>query len=79
LGIFGNDDKNPTADQVDRTEQELKRHGKAYAFHRYDGAGHSFFDYGRPAYRPEQAADAWQKVFAFFDKHLAATAQSAAA
>ena len=80
LGIFGNDDKNPTADQVNRTEQELKRHGKTYEFHRYDGAGHSFFDYGRPAYRPEQCADAWQKVFAFFDKHLAASAgQSAAA
>ena len=80
LGIFGNDDRNPTADQVNRTEQELKRLGKTYEFHRYDGAGHSFFDYGRPAYRPEQCADAWQKVFAFFDKHLVAGAgQSAAA
>jgi carboxymethylenebutenolidase len=80
LGIFGNDDRNPNIDQVNRTEQELKRYGKAYEFHRYDGAGHSFFDYGRPAYRPEQAADAWQKVFTFFDKHLVAAAgQSAAA
>ena len=80
LGIFGNDDKNPTADQVNRTEQELKRHGKSYEFHRYDGAGHSFFDYRRPAYRPDQCADAWQKVFACFNKHLVGSAgQSAAA
>jgi carboxymethylenebutenolidase len=74
LGIFGNDDKNPTRDDVNRTEETLKRYGKTYEFHRYDGAGHSFFDWGRPAYRPEQATDAWQKVFAFLDKHLVAAA-----
>lgn len=79
LGIFGNDDRNPNVDQVNRTEQELMRHGKTYAFHRYDGAGHSFFDHGRPAYRPEQCADAWQKVFAFFDQHLMAAARRPAA
>jgi carboxymethylenebutenolidase len=74
LGIFGNDDKNPTRDDVNRTEDTLKRFGKTYEFHRYDGAGHSFFDWGRPAYRPEQAMDAWRKVFAFLDKHLVAAA-----
>jgi carboxymethylenebutenolidase len=79
LGIFGNDDKNPNRDQVNRTEQELKKHGKTYEFHRYDGAGHSFFDVPRPAYRPEQCQDAWQKIFAFFAKHLAAADRSAAA
>lgn len=79
LGIFGNDDRNPNRDQVNRTEAELKKHGKSYEFHRYNGAGHSFFDYGAPAYRPEQAADAWQKVLAFFDKHLAASAERSAA
>ncbi|MGH6768889.1 MAG: dienelactone hydrolase family protein [Xanthobacteraceae bacterium] len=79
LGIFGNDDKNPNPDQVNRTEQELKKHGKTYEFHRYDGAGHSFFDCYRPAYRPEQAVDGWRKVFAFFNKYLASAADKAAA
>jgi carboxymethylenebutenolidase len=80
LGIFGNDDKNPTVNDVNRTEETLKRFGKTYEFHRYDGAGHSFFDWSRPAYRPQQAVDAWQKVFAFFDKYLiAAAAKSQAA
>ena len=73
LGIFGNDDKNPSPSDVNRTEEALKRLGKTYEFHRYDGAGHSFFDWNRPAYRPTQAVDAWQKVFAFFDKYLAAS------
>jgi carboxymethylenebutenolidase len=72
LGLFGNDDENPTADQVNRTEAVLERLGKNYQFHRYDGAGHAFFNTARPAYRAEQAADGWNKVFAFFNRHLAA-------
>jgi len=72
LGIFGNDDQNPNADQVNRTEATLKRLGKTYEFHRYDGAGHAFFNTSRSAYRPEQAADGWEKVFAFLRKQLAA-------
>jgi len=70
LGLFGNDDQNPTREQVDRLEEELKKYGKDYEFHRYDGAGHAFWSYDRAAYRPEQAIDAWQKVFTFFGKHL---------
>jgi carboxymethylenebutenolidase len=70
LGIFGNDDRNPTPDQVDQHEAALKKHGKAYAFHRYEGAGHGFWYYHIDAYRPRQAMDAWNKVFAFFAEHL---------
>jgi carboxymethylenebutenolidase len=71
IGIFGNEDQNPTADQVNRTEATLKKLGKTYEFHRYDGAGHAFFNTARSAYRPEQAADGWTKVFAFLRKTLA--------
>lgn len=70
LGIFGNDDRNPTRDQVDRTEAALKRHAKPYEFHRYDGAGHGFFVYDRPGYHMEQSLDGWMKVFAFYERHL---------
>ena len=70
LGIFGNDDANPNREQVDKTEAELKRLGKDYEFHRYDGAGHGFFATDRPGYRPEQAVDGWKHVFAFYEKHL---------
>ena len=78
LGLFGNEDQNPTADQVNRTEAVLKRLGKNYEFHRYDGAGHAFFNVMREAYRPEQAMDGWNKVFAFLHKNLAATVAAAA-
>ena len=70
LGIFGNDDKYPTPDLVDQHEAELKRLGKDYEFHRYDGASHGFFYHHTPMYRPEQTMDAWDKVFTFFGDKL---------
>ena len=70
FGIFGNEDKSPTPEQVNQHEAELKKHGKHYEFHRYDGAGHGFFYYDRAAYRQEQAVDGWKKVFTFLEKTL---------
>ena len=71
LGLFGNDDQNPPPEQVDQHEEELKKHGKTYEFHRYDGAGHGFWYYDRPAYRQEQAMDSWNKTLDFFARSLA--------
>jgi carboxymethylenebutenolidase len=71
LGLFGNDDSFPSPAQVDQHEAELKKHGKTYEFHRYDGAAHGFFYHDRPAaYRAEQAVDGWKKVFDFFGRYL---------
>lgn len=72
LGIFGNEDSSPTPEQVDQHEAELKRLGKDYEFHRYDGAGHGFFYDHRPNYRQAQAVDGWEKVFAFLERNLSA-------
>jgi len=74
LGIFGNEDHGPTAEQVDIHEAELKKYNKAYEFYRYDDAGHGFFYYHRPNYRQAQAVDGWQKIFSFLEKHLALSA-----
>lgn len=70
LGLFGNDDTGPSPDQVNQHEAELKRLGKDYEFHRYDGAGHGFIYYHNKNYRQEQAMDAWEKIFGFWAKHL---------
>ena len=70
LGIFGNDDMHPAPAEVDELEAKLKELGKDYEFHRYDGAGHGMWYYHTPMYRVEQAMDSWEKVFAFFEKHL---------
>lgn len=70
LGLFGEQDRNPTPEQVAIHEEALKQHGKDYEFHMYPDAGHGFFYYDRTAYRQEQAVDGWKKIFAFLDKHL---------
>ena len=72
LGIFGADDQSPTPDDVAQHEQALKEHGKEYEFHMYEGAGHGFFYYHRPAYRVDQAMDGWDKIWDFFGRHLSA-------
>ena len=51
-------------------ESELQKQGKEYEFHRYDGAGHAFFNWSGTAHRPEQAKDGWEKVFDFYARHL---------
>ena len=70
LGLLGQQDQGPTPAQVAVHEAELRRLGKPYEFTMYPDAGHGFFYYDRPAYRPQQAVDGWQKVFAFLEKHL---------
>ena len=70
LGLFGNDDGNPDIEQVNAIEAELQKHGKEYEFHRYDGAGHAFFNWSGQSHRPQQANDGWEKVFEFYGKHL---------
>jgi carboxymethylenebutenolidase len=75
LGLFGEEDRNPTPEQVALHEQELKKHGKNYEFHMYPKAGHGFFYYDRSAYRQEQAVDGWKKVFAFLETYLSTPAK----
>lgn len=70
LGIFGNEDFIPTPEEVDKLEAVLKELGKAYEFHRYDGAGHGIWYYHNQMYRQEQAMDSWEKAYNFFDKNL---------
>ena len=71
LGLFGDQDRSPTPEQVAIHEAELKKQGKAYEFHMYADAGHGFFYYDRPNYRQAQTVDGWQKIWAFLGKHLA--------
>lgn len=71
LGIFGNDDQNPSPELVNDYEAALVNAHVPHEFHRYDGAGHGFQDNTNPdRYRQEQSEDAWQKAIAFLDKNL---------
>ncbi|MDI5974343.1 dienelactone hydrolase family protein [Streptomyces sp. SL13] len=72
LGLFGADDNFPGPQETAKLAAELERLGKDHEFHTYDGAGHAFFDTGRPNYRPEAATDGYEKIAGFFGRHLCA-------
>ena len=70
LGLFGAEDLYPSPEQVAELDRLLTGHGKEHEFHSYDGAGHGFFCTDRPAYRPQQAMDGYQKIAAFFARTI---------
>ena len=70
LGLFGEEDANPTPEFVNEIDAEMTRLGKAHEFHQYAGAGHGFHCDGRGSYRPEAAQDGWAKAMAWFDQNL---------
>ncbi len=79
IGIFGNDDQNPSPADVDDIDAALTGAGIEHEFHRYDGAGHGFQDFvNEERYRKEATEDSWAKVMAFFE-HKLKTVESAAA
>ena len=70
LGLFGEEDQNPSPEDVAKIDAELTRLGKDHEFHTYPGCGHGFNCNARTSYRPESARDAWGKAMAWFDKYL---------
>ena len=79
IGIFGNDDENPSPADVDDLDAALTAAGVEHEFHRYDGAGHGFQDFvNEERFRPEATEDSWAKVMAFFERTLKSSASAAA-
>ena len=70
LGLFGNDDQFPAPSEVDELDEILTGKGLAHEFHRFDGAGHAFFNVSRPAFRPETAQRGWELVRDFYGRLL---------
>jgi carboxymethylenebutenolidase len=75
LGIFGEDDALIPMSDVADLHAKLEAAGKSFRIHRYAGCGHAFLNHTRPdAYRPEAAADAFERAVKFFEAHLSAQA-----
>jgi carboxymethylenebutenolidase len=74
LGIFGNDDKNPSPDDVKKFQAALKTAGKTdVTIYPFDGVGHAFASKSAAktgAYNEEKAADAFAKLNAWLDAKL---------
>ena len=70
-GNFGADDQGIPATDVRAFETAMKAVGKPTDIKIYDGAGHAFQNpNNKQGFRPEAAADAAQRISAFFQKYL---------
>lgn len=72
IGFFGMEDKEPAPQDVDKIEEEFKRHGIDCTFCRYEGAGHAFQNFlSAERFRDDAADDAWTKTLSFLDRAFA--------
>ncbi|MGH9323792.1 MAG: dienelactone hydrolase family protein [Vicinamibacteria bacterium] len=72
LGLFAGKDAYVTPDAVKKLESALGAAGVTTDFHIYPDVDHGFFnDTRKEAHDAGAAADAWRRVLAFFQKHLA--------
>lgn len=70
-GFFGDQDKNPSPDDVNDYEAALKAAGVDYTFHRFPDAGHGFQTFtNAERYNEKVSEEAWTKVLAFLDSTL---------
>jgi carboxymethylenebutenolidase len=70
LGLFGEEDANPSPADMRTLDAELTRHGKVHEFHSYPGANHAFMNTYGARYHAEAERDSWPKTLAFFAKYL---------
>jgi carboxymethylenebutenolidase len=71
LGNFGAEDMGITPSAVAAFQQAAQAAHKSVDMKEYDGAGHAFENPNNAAgYRPEAAADAWNRITAFFAAQL---------
>ena len=71
LGFYGGDDARVDA-TVPPAEAEMKRLGKSFETHTYDGAGHGFLrdQEGRAGANLKASQDAWPRTIAFLEDRL---------
>jgi carboxymethylenebutenolidase len=71
LGLFGAQDRGIPPEDVKKFGETLDKMGKKVEIKIYPDAGHAFQNpNNKEGYRPDDAADAWNKITAFFAAHL---------
>ena len=70
LGLFGDEDTNPSPADVEQLRSTLKESSKTFELVSYKEAGHAFFSDTRPSYRPEVAYMAWGRCLEWLSRYL---------
>lgn len=77
IGLFGEEDANPSPADMRKLDVELTRHGKMHEFYSYPGANHAFMNRRGNRYHAQADRDSWPKTLAFFEKYLGQVAVAA--
>jgi carboxymethylenebutenolidase len=70
LGHFAVGDEWEPEEYVQQTEEGLRNAGRSVTFHRYEGAGHWFFEDGNANFNADVAQLAWERTIAFLKREL---------
>lgn len=70
LGIYGAEDRGIPQSRIQAWKEKLAAFGKTNEMVIYPGAPHAFFNDTRDSYRPEAAADAWQRTLDWLRTNL---------
>lgn len=70
LLFFGGQDRFIPGARIQQIDDRLWKLDKDYRLKVYPDAGHGFFCNERSDYNPSAAADAWERLMQFFDRHL---------
>jgi carboxymethylenebutenolidase len=69
-GHYGATDMNPKPEDVKAFYEKLKQTNPKGEYYIYEGAGHAFHDYSRPAFNEQASRTAWGRTLEFFKKNL---------
>ena len=69
IGFFGNKDRSPSPEVVNKFEADMQAAGKKLFANKYD-AGHGFANPSNPVFNQEAAADAHAKAVAFLKERM---------
>jgi carboxymethylenebutenolidase len=70
IGLFGEEDANPSPADMRKLDAELSKHGKGHEFYSYPGANHAFMNKRGNRYHADADRDSWPKTLVFFAKYL---------
>ena len=70
-GHFGEEDKNPSPEDMRKLDPELTKFNKTHEFYSYPNAAHAFMDDTKESYRRHADEASWPRTLDFLNRHLA--------
>ena len=71
---FGEEDTNPSPEDMRKLDAELTKYGKVHEFFTYPKAGHAFMNFeSAERYREDAAKTSWPRTLDFFARHVKAS------